>query len=69
MRVSVVTPSLNRVNTIRDTIQSVLNQDYNDIKYVIVSNSFLIGLVMIGLGFIGIYIGNIHDEVALYYRR
>lgn len=39
-------------------------QHFSPISFVIVTNSFLMGLVMIGLGLVSIYIGNIHDEVV-----
>ncbi|HIH0801093.1 glycosyltransferase family 2 protein [Vibrio cholerae] len=37
---------------------------FTSISYVIVVNTFLIGLVLICLGFIALYIGNIHVEVV-----
>lgn len=39
MRVSIITASYNRVSTIRDTIESVLEQDYPDIEYIIVDGA------------------------------
>ncbi|GHX09797.1 glycosyltransferase [Vibrio cholerae] len=37
-------------------------QNFSPLSYVIVINTFLIGLVLISLGFIALYIGNIHTE-------
>lgn len=36
MKISIVTVCLNSVDTIRDTIESVLAQDYTDIEYIVV---------------------------------
>ncbi len=36
MRISIVTVCLNRVNTIEKTIQSVINQNYSEIEYIII---------------------------------
>lgn len=39
MKVSIITSSFNRVQTIGDAIRSVLNQDWKDIEYIIVDGS------------------------------
>lgn len=36
LRVSIITPCFNSENTIRDTIESVLNQTYKNIEYIVV---------------------------------
>ncbi|MDG2370730.1 MAG: glycosyltransferase family 2 protein [Flavobacteriales bacterium] len=36
MKISIITVSFNSAQTIEDTIQSVLSQDYNDIEYIII---------------------------------
>ena len=36
MKVSIITIAYNAEETIRDTIQSVINQDYADIEYIII---------------------------------
>lgn len=36
MKVSIITPCLNSIGTIRQTIESVLNQTYKDIEYIVV---------------------------------
>lgn len=40
------------------------NNSFSPIAYVIVANSFLIGVVLMALGLIALYIGNIHIEVT-----
>ena len=36
MKVSVITVTYNSAQTVEDTIKSVVNQDYNDIEYIII---------------------------------
>lgn len=36
LRLSIITPCLNAENTIRDTINSVLNQDFADMEYIVI---------------------------------
>lgn len=35
-KISIVTPSFNSVHTIRETIESVANQDYPNVEHIIV---------------------------------
>ena len=39
MRVSIITISLNNVNEIEQTVQSVIGQDYKDIEYIIIDGA------------------------------
>lgn len=39
------------------------SQYFSSLSIVVVSNTFLIGIVLIALGLIALYIGNIHNEV------
>ncbi len=39
MKVSIITTCYNRVNTIADTIESVLRQEYDDIEYIIIDGN------------------------------
>ena len=45
MKVSIITVSFNSVNTIADTIESVLNQDFPNIEYIIVDGNSSDGTV------------------------
>lgn len=36
MKVSIITPTYNSAQTVRDTIESVLSQDYDNIEYIII---------------------------------
>ncbi|WP_455638545.1 glycosyltransferase family 2 protein [Parabacteroides sp.] len=39
MKVSIITSCFNRENTIRDSIESVLSQDYSDIEYIVIDGA------------------------------
>ena len=41
-----------------------LKNSFTPISYIIVANSFLIGIVLMALGMIALYIGHIHTEVV-----
>ena len=45
MKVSIITTCYNRVNTIRNAIESVQSQNYNDIEYIIVDGASTDGSV------------------------
>ncbi|WP_224994875.1 glycosyltransferase family 2 protein [Cesiribacter sp. SM1] len=45
MKISIITVVYNNVNTLRDTIESVLSQDYADIEYIIVDGKSTDGTV------------------------
>ena len=47
MKVSIITVSLNSCDTIEDSIQSVLNQKYENIEYIIVDGGSSDGTVEI----------------------
>ena len=39
MKISVITVTFNRAETVRDTIESVLRQEYTDYEYLIIDGS------------------------------
>lgn len=41
MKVSLITVTYNSGATLKDTIESVLSQDYNNIEYIIIDGSWL----------------------------
>jgi glycosyltransferase len=45
MKVSLITTCYNRVHSIQDTIESVLNQDYDNIEYIIIDGASTDGCV------------------------
>ena len=45
MKISLLTVSFNSDNTIRDTIESIRSQDYNDIEYIVVDGNSTDGTV------------------------
>lgn len=45
MKVSIITTSFNRVNSIRNTIESVLHQDYDNIEYIVIDGASTDGTV------------------------
>ena len=45
MKVSIITSCFNRVGTIRESIESVLSQDYADIEYIIVDGASTDGTI------------------------
>lgn len=47
MKVSIITVSYNSAKTIRDTIESVLSQDYSDIEYIVIDGGSTDGTIEI----------------------
>ena len=39
MKISIITVSFNSAKTIRQTIESVLSQDYDDLEYIVVDGA------------------------------
>lgn len=60
MKVSVITISFNAESTIEETIQSVVNQNYNDIEYIVVDGASTDGTLKI----VDKYKGQIHKVVS-----
>ncbi|MBU0647222.1 glycosyltransferase, partial [Patescibacteria group bacterium] len=38
MKISIITPCFNSARTIRQTIESIINQTYKDVEYIIIDN-------------------------------
>lgn len=47
MKFSVITTCYNRVGTIRETIESVLAQDYCDVEYILVDGASMDGTMKV----------------------
>lgn len=47
MRISIVTPSYNQVEFIEETIQSVINQNYDDVEHIVIDGGSTDGTVSI----------------------
>ena len=60
MKISIITVSYNSVDTIEDTIKSVISQDYSDVEYIIVDGASTDGT----LGVINRYKENIKTVVS-----